>query len=85
MAYQFKDIPVDFGPREVREWMTEQLREITASFQGIEFIQLPELNVEPAKPRTGMIALADGTNWDPDATGNGGFFGYYGGSWVKLG
>lgn len=48
-----------------------------------EFLQLQELNVAPLKPRTGMVVLADGTNWDPGS--GAGFYGYYGAAWVKLG
>ena len=36
----------------------------------------------PAKPREGMIVVADGTNWNP---GSGkGAYEYKSGSWVKL-
>lgn len=40
--------------------------------------------VEPAKPREGDFRLADGTEWNPGG-GGAGFYGYYGGSWHKLG
>lgn len=41
------------------------------------------LNVAPDKPRDGLIAKADGTNWNP---GSGeGVYCYYGGSWHLLG
>lgn len=37
----------------------------------------------PQKIRDGMIVLADGTKWNPGS--GAGFYGYYGGSWKKLG
>jgi hypothetical protein len=48
-----------------------------------EFLQLKELHVEPEKPRSGMVVLADGTDWDPGS--GAGFYGYYGAAWTKLG
>jgi len=47
-----------------------------------KFLMLVMQYEAPSKPREGMIALSDGTSW---ATGSAGFYGYYGGSWVKLG
>ena len=60
-----------------------ELKNIEIAFLGIENIFLPELNVEPTKPRTGMIVLADGTNWNPGS--GAGYYGYHSGSWNKLG
>lgn len=42
------------------------------------------LSVEP-KPKDGIVAAADGVNWNPGADGQPGIFAYYGGSWHKLG
>lgn len=58
-------------------------RELRRLEEELKLLQLPELSVEPKKPRVGMIVLADGTNWNPGA--GAGFYGYYGGAWVKLG
>ena len=44
---------------------------------------LEERHVAPAKPRTGLIVLADGTDWDPGA--GAGVYCYYGSAWNKLG
>lgn len=48
-----------------------------------DLILLDTLYVAPSKPREGMIALADGTNWNPGS--GAGFYGYHSGSWNKLG
>lgn len=68
---------------EVAEYLFQQFQDISAAFLGIENILLSELNAEPEKPRTGMIVLADGTNWDPGS--GAGFYGWHSGSWNKLG
>lgn len=39
--------------------------------------------VAPAKPRDGMIVLADGVNFNPGS--GGGYYGYRAGSWRFLG
>ena len=70
-------------PENLSRYLLEQLREISKFSWGVDYVHLPELNVEPVRPREGMIVLADGTNWDPGS--GAGFYGYRGGSWVLLG
>jgi hypothetical protein len=50
----------------------------TAIARNVEF-----LAVAPAKPREGVIAGADGTNWNPGA--GKGVYAYYTGAWHLLG
>ena len=38
----------------------------------------------PAIPVEGMIAYADGTNWNPGGTGVG-YYRYHSGGWVRIG
>lgn len=64
----------------ITDYIYKELRRLE---EELKTVQLPELSVAPTKPRTGMVALADGTNWNPGA--GAGFYGYYGGAWVKLG
>ncbi len=46
-------------------------------------VLLKEWNAEPAKLYNGLVAYADGTNWNP---GSGrGVYAYENGSWLKLG
>lgn len=69
---------------ELFSYLRAELDKISQSFnQASDFIQLSKLNVAPAKPREGMVVLADGTNWNPGA--GAGFYGYYGAAWTKLG
>lgn len=46
-------------------YVEEELRRVSAEFVQVEGVMLPERHVEPEKPRNGMIAFADGTNWNP--------------------
>lgn len=68
---------------ELRNFIDAELRVIAENFAGVSEVQLTVQNVEPTKPRDGLIALADGTNWNPGS--GAGFYGYRGGSWVLLG
>ena len=58
--------------------LLEQQEETTLT----DILNLNLLNVEPSRPREGMIVHADGTNWNPGA--GAGFYGYTSGSWTKL-
>jgi hypothetical protein len=53
-----------------------------AQSDTLDFIQLNTLNREPERVREGIVAKADGTNWNPGS--GAGFYGYRGGSWRKL-
>ncbi len=68
---------------EVAAYLHEEFQKIAVAFLRIENIHLVELNEEPSKPRTGMIVLADGTNWNPGS--GAGFYGYHSGAWNILG
>jgi len=48
-----------------------------------KFLMLVMQYAAPTKPREGMIALADGTTWNPGS--GAGVYAYYGSAWVKLG
>jgi hypothetical protein len=65
-------------------YIEEELREISRELSIQKLLYLAESNAPPSRLINGMIALADGTNWQPDGIG-GGVFCYYGGTWNKLG
>ena len=48
----------------------------------VPFHQLDPQYVAPAKPREGLVVLADGVSFNPGA--GAGFYGYRGGAWRKL-
>ena len=74
-ASQLNSIP------ELLEYLQRELRRISVILAAQH--DLEELHVAPAKPRLGMIRLADGTDWDP---GSGqGVYAYYNSTWNFLG
>lgn len=81
MTYETEPVPND--PKLLAEYIRRQFEQVASNLQMVSGIQLDELHVEPKKPRTGMITLADGSNWNP---GFGqGFYGFYNGIWRLLG
>jgi len=58
--------------------LADVLAELTTNL-----IIIVPLNVEPTRPTEGMVANADGTNWNPGA-GGAGLYQYVGGVWTKL-
>jgi len=42
------------------------------------------LNAEPTSPVNGMVAVADGTGWDPHSTGVNTMTVYLGGAWRQI-
>ena len=47
-------------------------------------MSLPVLHSAPATPKTGMMAVADGTNWNPTSTGTETMVVYLGGAWRTI-
>ena len=63
----------------------QELEQVSRAMSEPNDMLLLEMRyVAPPKPRDGMVVLADGVNFNPSAGGQG-FYGYYGGSWKKLG
>ena len=80
MAYIPMQVPQD--PAQLPGFLLQELPNI-ARATSVQTAQLAELNKPPDKPRTGMIALADGTNWNPGS--GSGFYGFRAGAWRFLG
>lgn len=74
-------------PPQAREdlagYVHRELMLISNSFRMVsEGRFLPILAVAPTRPGEGMLAIADGTNWNP---GSGkGLYEYKSGTWTKL-
>lgn len=65
------------------EDVNRELMRIAAAFEIARAGSVEFLNVEPVRLREGMVAGADGTNWNP---GSGqGVYVYYNSAWNKLG
>lgn len=73
-------IPDKYDPNSLRNEFGQIKRGLE---DAAPFHQLQQLHVAPKRVRTGMVVLADGTDWDPGS--GAGFYGYYGAAWHKLG
>jgi hypothetical protein len=60
----------------------ERLRQWTQQ-PTVPLLTLPALHAEPLRPVEGLLAHADGADWDPGA--GGGLYMYRSGSWVLIG
>lgn len=71
---------------EYRNWLLQELQRVSTVIEWIGAGNCDVLYKAPAKPRTGMIRFADGTQWNPGGQGRG-YYGYdeASGSWRKLG
>ena len=56
----------------------------TAVFAPRATASLPVLHSAPATPKSGMMAVADGTNWNPTGTGTETMVVYLGGAWRTI-
>lgn len=83
MAYTPEPLSGELELPQLSEYLTRELSRISAEFQLAEDgVLLPMRTTAPAKPREGMLAIADGTEWNP---GSGkGLYEYRTGAWVKL-
>lgn len=74
----------DPAVQELGRYLSNELQRLAGELEnGVDAVFLPELNVEPGKPRNGQITFADGTNFAP---GRGqGFYGRFGDIWFPLG
>ena len=83
MPYEPENLLAPTENPVLETYIAQELRRIAESFLGVEEVLLPVLNVEPDKPRDGMIVLADGVNFNPGS--GAGFYGRSAGAWVFLG
>jgi hypothetical protein len=76
-------IPLPPNKEDPAAYAFAELQDLVRSLEEAkETLYLQELHAEPIRPREGMIALADGSDWDP---GEGsGFYGYRDGAWRIL-
>ena len=64
--------PLDTVDKETSEYLQREHERISGAilFPVVHHILVEQIQAEPAKPRDGMVAYADGTNWNPGC-GNG--------------
>lgn len=78
MKYQPPPLPKD--PAQLVPVLQNELRRIANILNRVAV--LDQSNIEPPDKQNGMIAYADGTNWNP-GSGAGIYF-YNGTTWTKL-
>lgn len=72
----------ELSTRDLVQFLSRELQKIGDSFLPIEQGRLNVLYVEPPKKRQGMVAYADGTQWNP---GEGeGLYAFDGTTWRRL-
>lgn len=82
MRYDFKLPPQDL--KSLPAYLSSELYAISQAIGGrVDRLSLVPQAVAPGKPRTGDVAYADGTNWNPGGTGAGPYC-FNGTTWVKL-
>jgi hypothetical protein len=80
MKFAPQSPPLSIDP-DLGFYLASLEQRIAVAFEGKDILE--QTNVAPEKPFQGMVKYADGTNWNP---GSGeGVYGYYDGSWKKLG
>lgn len=75
-----------YVPQAVSDFrVTEELERIAQAQAGpdVDYVQLKTWYAAPPKVFEGMVALADGTSWDPGS--GAGVYCYYGSTWNQLG
>lgn len=71
------------NPAEVPGFLLRELQKIQQELEAYQdVVRMRELNVAPTRPRNGLLAYSDGTNW---AAGFGkGIYAYITSAWEKL-
>jgi hypothetical protein len=74
----------NFEAREINNpEIGEEFRRLEEALnEPVDFAYLQDLHVEPTRPRAGMIAQADGSDWDPGY--GAGLYRYDGSNWLIL-
>lgn len=83
--YSPSPVPATKDPATVARWAEDEFRAIARHFSETTTLELRPLHAAPAKPRTGMMVYADGTDWNPGGTGEGVYRYTAAATWVKVG
>jgi hypothetical protein len=80
---RYQPAPPPTNPDLLAQWAFQELQRLATSLDSVT-----DLDIDykaPVKPQDGMLAYADGSRWNPDATNGEGFYGYWAGTWHFLG
>jgi hypothetical protein len=73
----------DPEPKAVLNWTREQLTATHRSLLDTTALELRQRHDEPQRPRVGMLAYADGSDWNPRL--GEGLYAYDGAAWIRAG
>jgi hypothetical protein len=83
MAYTAEAPPLGVDVGALADFVHRELQRVSENLELIEQGRfLPIRYTAVAKPREGMLVVADGTSWNPGA--GAGLYEYKAGLWVKL-
>lgn len=68
----------------VLRYVQQEFGIIARAFEDFDTLKLKPRHVAPERPRDGLLAMADGTNWNP-GSGKGAYIYKAGTGWVFLG
>jgi hypothetical protein len=81
--YQPAPLPINPDVQSLAQYVSDSLQSVAqAGGDKVDSHTFNALAVAPKKPRAGMVAYADGTNWNP---GNGAGLYLYTTAWKKVG
>jgi len=85
--YQAPEVGFNLSEEEFQLLLMEQLKEIEQAFSTMLkrlIEERPQVYTSaPTAPYDGLIAIADGTGWNPGS--GAGYYGYYASAWHFLG
>lgn len=82
MPYTPSSMPAITTVEELRRFLEEELQQLALRDNETTETYYRPVNRPPDKLREGLLAFADGTNWNPGA--GAGLYEYRGGAWRKL-
>lgn len=75
--------PGPVPPTNLGAYVRQELEKLKNELQPQKTLQLEVSYAEPTKPRAGMLAIADGTSWNPGS--GAGLYRHDGSAWVFIG
>ena len=81
---RYEPAPVPDKTEDIPAYLRQEFSRMSGIINNIADGHFDVSNTAPDKPRTGDIRYADGSNWNPGATGEGVYIYLSTGAWSKL-
>jgi len=81
---RYTPAPVPDNSEDIPAYLRQEFNRMSGIINNIADGHFDVSNTAPDKPRTGDIRYADGSNWNPGATGEGVYIYLSTGAWSKL-